>query len=118
MLEIEIQELQTKPGRFSATLPNGHTIVTSSRTPFLDAARALLSQGANPNDTLQAHHKGSSTIALRGNLGRMAKLTVIEEQIAGLRIRQWEPIEQSPFPAPPAKERTNHQGNTQTPKTP
>jgi hypothetical protein len=42
---ITITPIASSPGHFMATLANGDVVVTTSRTPFLDAARRLLKPG-------------------------------------------------------------------------
>jgi hypothetical protein len=69
-----------RPGRFDARLAGSDQyLVEGSRTPFCDAARALLAAGlADPGDTLAMRHAGSEHDALRARVGVAAKLTVDE----------------------------------------
>jgi hypothetical protein len=100
-----------KPGRFDAKLVGGGDVflVESTRTPFLDSARALLAGGlAAPSDVLIMRHDGSEHDALRAAVGVAAKLTVNEdgprfvrhapERLAGLRKGP-----QTPKPSPPMR---------------
>jgi hypothetical protein len=59
-------------------------LVESSRTPFLDSARALLAAGlADPSDSIVMRHQGSPHDALRSRIDVAAKLTVREETTDG-----------------------------------
>jgi hypothetical protein len=68
-------------------------LVEGSRTPFFDAARALLAAGlADPSDTLVMRHAGSAHDALRARVGVAAKLMVREETTDGKpRFVPWTP---------------------------
>src|SRR5262252_8976449 len=61
-------------GRFSAHV-DGRYILTSP-SPFCDAARALVAQGADPQSILTMKHAGSETVALSAILGDAAELRV------------------------------------------
>jgi hypothetical protein len=55
-------------------------LAESTRTPFLDSARILLtSRLADPSDILVMRHEGSAHDALRAKVGVAAKLTVNED---------------------------------------
>jgi hypothetical protein len=76
---IIVSPVRTSPGRFQARLAStSELLVGCSRQPFLDAARALIGRGYNPLATLEMKHPGSDTVALRGPLAKVAKLTVEE----------------------------------------
>lgn len=77
--------------RFSASLDGG-VLVKSSRTPFLDAARALLRKGRDPSTTIVMRHRGSHVDALRARLGAAARLTVREEDGRPPRFARWKPL--------------------------
>jgi hypothetical protein len=47
-----------------------------SWTPFIAAARVLLSEGASPGALAIMRHRGSEHDSLRGKLGAVAKLAV------------------------------------------
>jgi hypothetical protein len=65
------------PGRFDARLAGDRPIIERSRTPFLDAARALLASGlALPDDMLEMRHDNSEHVVLRAKVSVAAKLTV------------------------------------------
>jgi hypothetical protein len=59
---------------FDATF-NG-TVVRSSATPFVEAARVLLAEGVPPATPLVMRHAGENYDALRSTVGVAAKLTV------------------------------------------
>lgn len=50
--------------------------LVTSMTPFIDAARALLQRGANPEDMLSFSHAGSATVAMRSTVGQVAAMEV------------------------------------------
>lgn len=66
-------------------------IVTTSRTPFLSAARVLLEREHSPDTILTMSYAGSDTVALRATLGAAAKLTVIETETVGPRFGRYRP---------------------------
>jgi hypothetical protein len=64
-------------GQFTAKLASdGDVLVTSSRTPFLDAARRLLEIGFSPKTLAVMRHAGSQVDSLRATIGDAAALTV------------------------------------------
>jgi hypothetical protein len=73
-------------GKFAARL-DGRLLVRSSRTPFLDAARALIAEGVDPSTVLVTRHAGSEVDALRARLGVAAGLTVREDRGAPEFVR-------------------------------
>jgi hypothetical protein len=83
------------PGRFDAVI-DGKVIVPATRQPFLDGARALLAEGANPEATIVLKHAGSPTECLRARLGAAAKLTVEESNRGKPTFRRWKPRPLSP----------------------
>ena len=90
MIRIHVVELPERRGRFVARLENGREVVRSSRQPFLDAARALLAEGADPADILIMMR--GQTQSLSGPIGKVAKLTVAENDRLGPRFARWEPM--------------------------
>jgi hypothetical protein len=60
-------------------------LCSSSRTPFVDAARALIAAGHDPEATLVMRHRGSNHDALWAKLGYAATLTVSGSQFALFR---------------------------------
>ncbi|MBN9442311.1 hypothetical protein [Bosea sp. (in: a-proteobacteria)] len=67
----------------------GGDILTTSRTPFLSSARALLERGHSPDTVLTMSHAGEEIIALRGTIGAAAPLTVTENDTAGPRFARY-----------------------------
>jgi hypothetical protein len=63
--------------RFDARSQEG-VLCQASRTPFLDAARALLASGCDPNATIEMWHAGAEGYSLRSSVGIAAKLAVHE----------------------------------------
>jgi hypothetical protein len=53
-------------------------IVRGTTQPLLDAARVFLAEGYDPAARLVMRHRGSTTDALSGRIGELAKLTVSE----------------------------------------
>jgi hypothetical protein len=76
-------------GRFQARV-DGRVLVASSRTPFCDAARALLAEGVDPAARIEMRHAGSSTNALASTVGGAAKVKV-EEGDRVPYFRRWRP---------------------------
>ena len=90
-LLIVIAETSQRRGKFSAHLPDGRELLSSSRQPLLDAARVLLAEGIPPETPIAMQHKGSATIALSSTVGEAAKLTV-KERPNGPKFSKWEPF--------------------------
>jgi hypothetical protein len=79
---IVVRETASRRGKFEARLPDGRVLVASSRTPFCTAARVLVSEGCDLEDTIQMVREIGGTVALTGILGEVAKLTVHERDRA------------------------------------
>ena len=77
-------------GTFAAYL--GDRLLTTSKQPFLDAARVLLAEGVDPTTWLSMRHFGSETISLKGTVRAAAKLTVRESSKVGPVLVKWEPF--------------------------
>jgi hypothetical protein len=78
-LIIVVSPIKISPGYFQARLVNtNELLVGSSRQPFLDAARVLISQGCDGNAILVMKHLGSDIVALKAPLAKAAKLGVEE----------------------------------------
>src|SRR5262245_2758453 len=73
---VEVRPLG--PGQFQARHA-GRVLVESTRQPFLDSARQLLSEGHPPGAVLAMRYRGEADFAMRGRLGVAARLTVKEE---------------------------------------
>jgi hypothetical protein len=74
MLYIDVRPADRR-GMFTATLAG--RVLCTSRQPLLDAARALLEEGASPDDMLVMRRE-NGTISLRSRIGVAAGLTVTE----------------------------------------
>jgi hypothetical protein len=77
------------PGRYQATL-DGETLCIS-RQPFFTAARTLVARGFLADALLVMRWRGSFADALRGKLGEVAQLTVIENDRTGPASRRYTP---------------------------
>lgn len=89
-MSINITAYPLGDGRFFAYLGN-RPLCKASSTPFYSAARALLDEGVSPDTVLTMRHDGSSIVSLRSTVGQAAKLTVVEEDKKGLRVRKYRP---------------------------
>ncbi len=76
-------------GRYDAYLAPGDRIVTASRIPFLDAARALLKLGVPPEARFTLRHEGSATNSLTGTVGEAARWAVEERDQGSVRFVPW-----------------------------
>jgi hypothetical protein len=76
------------PGVYVVTL-DGEAVARDC-APFLAAARKLLNRGADPDSELSMRWQGSPHVAMRGRLGSVATLTVVEG-LGGLRLATFEP---------------------------
>jgi hypothetical protein len=82
-------------GRFDASV-DGRYILTS-RSPFLDTARILAAQGADPATRIGLMHEGSDRIAMRSTIGIAAGLIVEEgDRLALRKHRSPGAVERSP----------------------
>jgi hypothetical protein len=86
---IIVEPLTRRPGFFEARLDG--TLLTTSRTPLLDAARRLRQLGCSPYDTIEMRYIGSDTVALSALIGTAAGLTVAEEDNRPPRFKRWRP---------------------------
>lgn len=103
MAEIILAVKPSGAGRFDAHLLD-RVLIRGSRTPFCDAARALLAQGlAKPSDMLVMRYPVSLTGAVRAGVGVAAGLTVREETADGPpRFVGWKPHPRVREDAPPS----------------
>lgn len=83
-IEIIITASSENRSRYNAALAceDGSFIplVSEDLTPFLSSARVLIGMGHDPDRTLAMRREGSPYIALRGNLGKAAKLRVRDDE--------------------------------------
>jgi hypothetical protein len=77
-ITIILTEVADRPGYFSAHTARGDLVVARSRTPFCDAARALIDDGFDPATKLVMTHAGSAIECLQAPIGAGALLTVEE----------------------------------------
>jgi hypothetical protein len=89
--QLIVVEPVDRHGRFAARL-DGRVLVNSSRTPFLDAARRLIAEGADPSGIIIMRHRGSDVDALRARLGVAAGLTVEERDSRTPRFVRWKAL--------------------------
>lgn len=79
---------RTRGPRFTVSL-NDIDLVTDSKSPALDASRALRARGIS--GTLALGYAGSDTVAMRVDINRAAGLTVAENTKHGPRFAAWTP---------------------------
>jgi hypothetical protein len=82
-------------GRYSARLGE-RLLLASARCPLLESARLLLAEGVAPETVLEMQHSGSPIVAMRGRLGELAALTVVENKNEGPVFRKFVPFDR-PF---------------------
>ena len=75
-------------GRFRAQV-DGRTVVTSSRQPFLAAARTLAAEGVDLLTRITMRHEGQSCYALTSTVGVAARLSVDDTRGAP-RFTRWD----------------------------
>jgi hypothetical protein len=85
---------------------DGRFVVKRSTTPFCDAARVLLAEGANPATRFIMRHEGSPYDALRSTVGAAAKLTVVDDKGGKPIFTKWSPYDarSRSLDAPPMRE--------------
>jgi len=66
-------------GNFVAHL-DGRQLCSATRSPFLSAARQLLSEGVDPGTKIIMRHVVSDTDCLTSTIGKAAKLCVLEDR--------------------------------------
>jgi len=69
---------------------NGVTLIESTKNPEFDSARALLAQGIVGQ--LEVWRRGASSPAMRLDIEKVARLTVEEGDVEGLRFVRWRPL--------------------------
>ena len=88
-MEIIITPVTNRPGIYQAHYDE--TLLCTSRLPFFDGARLLLSQGYPADTALSLRHSRKDFVSLRSTIGEAAKLTVIENERVGPRITKFRP---------------------------
>jgi hypothetical protein len=86
----------TGAGKYSWFI-RGKLVIESSRQPFLDAARRLLSSGVSADAFLIMRHVRSHTDSFKAKIGEAAKLTVQEGEELGPRFARWKPFDPECF---------------------
>jgi hypothetical protein len=71
-------------------LVDGEVIVSGSRDPEHDLARALLARGVT--DSVKVHGEDGKHRSTIPSIERAARYTVSEGRTAGLRLVKWEPM--------------------------
>jgi hypothetical protein len=92
---IIVEELKPARVNFSARLEDGRILVASARCPLLEAARVLLAKGVDPGTVLEMQHQGSAIVAMRGKLGKLAGLTVTENNKIGPTFAKYVPFDRA-----------------------
>lgn len=69
-------------------------LLCTSSTPFLSAARVLLSEGVDPATPIAMKHSGSDVVSLRATVGVAATLSIRETRGGDFRF-----VAYRPFPA-------------------
>ena len=69
----------------------GRKIVSRSTTPFLDACRQLMAEGADPKAKVVMRHEGADHDALRSTIGYAATLTVWDDRVGKPVFAKWAP---------------------------
>jgi hypothetical protein len=82
---VVLVETVDRRSRFRARLGD-RIIVESSRQPFFDAARALITEGCDPAVMLIMRHAGAATDALIAKVGVAARLTIREDRQMSLKL--------------------------------
>src|SRR5260370_1144696 len=72
---------------------DGRSVVKRSTTPFCDAARVLLAEGADPAARFVMRHEGSPHDALRSTVGAAAGLTVVDNKGGKPIFTKWSPYD-------------------------
>lgn len=92
MIEIVVNALKERPGKFRACLGE-RVLHAGSRQPLLDCARILLGEGIDPQARIGMRYAGADDVALTSTVGAAAKLTVRENDWEGPRFVPWAPFE-------------------------
>jgi len=87
-LILTVRETADRRGRFDGWIDH-YRVVSSSRTPFLSAARILMRAGEDPNTILIMVHERTGTRSLKGPIRQAAKLGVREDD-GGIRFAMYE----------------------------
>ena len=68
-------------------------LIERTNEPFLNSARALLAEGCDPDAILaMSREETPGRIDMKGRLGPLAKLAVVEGVSSGPRLAKWMPF--------------------------
>lgn len=90
----EVYRIQTRElanGRHAA-IHDGQEILRSA-SPILDAARYFLRRGAAEDALLVLVREDGRSVRAQGEMGRLAKLAVVERDKGGIRFAAYRPYE-------------------------
>ena len=88
-IEITIQPSNRYRHQYDASV--GDTFICTSRIPFFDGARVLLSMGYDPSTSLTLRNQSSAHASLKSRIGVAARQTVIENGRRGPLFGVYEP---------------------------
>jgi hypothetical protein len=88
-ITVIVEPLTRRPGYFEARVDG--TLLATSRTPLLCAARRLRELGCSPHDKIAMKYIGRDIIALSALIGTAAGLAVSEEDNRPPRFKRWRP---------------------------
>jgi hypothetical protein len=97
MIEIVIRP--QGDGRYSARVKGQPGLYTGLKDPFLQMARLLIDDGADPTDTLVMRREGRDQIGMTATLHKAAVLTTVENNTTGPVLQTYVPF---PSGQPPA----------------
>ena len=92
-LNAEDRKAYSTRGQLFDGKVDGRFVVERSTTPFCDAARVLLAEGADPATRFIMRHEGSPHDALRSTVGAAAGLTVADDNGGKPIFRKWSPYD-------------------------
>jgi len=91
------QRAYSTRGQLFDVAAGGRPLASKSPQPFLDAARALLADGAHPAIPIVMCHRGQADYALRSTVGTAAGLTVKDTPVGRPAFRQWQSYNGEPM---------------------
>jgi hypothetical protein len=92
-LNVDGRKAYSTRGQLFDGKVDGRFVVERSTTPFCDAARVLLAEGADPATRFIMRHEGSPHDALRSTVGAAAGLTVADDNGGKPIFRKWSPYD-------------------------
>ncbi len=92
-LNADGQKAYSTRGQLFDSKVDGRSVVKRSTTPFCDAARVLLAEGADPSTRFIMRHEGSPHDALRSTVGVAAGLTVVDDKGGKPIFTKWSPYD-------------------------